>query len=141
MTATTFAPRLPNWPARLSALVAAAHARAFAWGAFDCCLWAADAGVALTGIDHAADLRGQYSDEAGALQVLQRIGGLRGAADRGGPRIRPGFAWEGDVGLVRSAGKPCLAVKAGAVWLCATKRGLFQVPTGAAVLAWGVGHA
>lgn len=141
MTGSTYAPRVPDWPARLSALVACAHRTPFAWGVRDCCLWAADAVQAMTGIDHAADLRGQYADEAGALLVLRRIGGLRGAADRAGRRIRPAFAQEGDVGLVRSAGKPCLAVRAGDVWMIATRAGLLAVPLQAAVMAWGVGHA
>lgn len=135
------APRLPDWPARLSALVATAHRTPWAWGTRDCCLWAADAALALTGVDHASDLRGTYCDEAGAMRVLQRIGGLRGAAGRAGQRIRPGLTIEGDVAIVRSAGKPCLGVRVADVWLLATKQGLFAAPLGAAVMAWGIGHA
>lgn len=141
MTAPTFPPRLPDWPARLSVLVAQAHYTPFAWGQRDCCLWAADAAQALTGVDPAADLRGTYSTDAGALAALQRVGGLRGAAGRGGVPIRPAYAIDGDAGLVRSAGKPCLGVRVGGVWLLATQGGLFAVSADAAVMAWGVGHA
>ncbi len=42
--------RTPGWPRRLSDLVAERHGAAFAWGSRDCCLWAADAVLALTEI-------------------------------------------------------------------------------------------
>lgn len=134
-------PRLPDWQDRLSALIARAHREPFVWGQRDCCLWAADAALALTGIDHAADLRETYTDKASALAVLSRIGGLRGAADRAGRRIRPAFAIEGDVAIVRSGGHPCLAVRAANVWLCSTARGLFAASPESAVIAWRIGNA
>lgn len=132
--------RLPDWEPRLHRLVANAHRVGFAWGVRDCCLWAADAARAVTGHDFAADLRGTYRDEAGALEVLRRIGGLRGAAGRAGPRIAPNFAIEGDVGLCRGMnGKACLGVRVSSVWMLKTMTGLVAVPS--AVLAWGIGHA
>lgn len=133
--------RLPDWAGRLAALVSRAHSEPFAWGRHDCCLWAADAVQATTGVDLATDLRGGYTDARGAYRRLTAIGGLRGAAARAGALVAPLRAWAGDVGLVRFDGRPMLAVCQGEVWLCAATRGLAAVPLAAASFAWGVGHA
>ena len=53
-------------------------ARAFApfvWGKNDCSLFAADAIQSFTGVDLAADFRGKYSDEAGALALCKQVTG------------------------------------------------------------------
>lgn len=141
MSIVTVLTRLPDWPARLSALVAAAHVQPFAWGTHDCCLWAADAVLALTGTDPAAGLRGRYSQVQGAHRLLAAHGGLRGVVQRHCPALpTPHQAWEGDVGLVH-VDRPMLAVRVADVWLCAATRGLHAVPAAAASMAWGVGHA
>ena len=132
--------RLPDWPARLSALVSAAHGQAFQWGEHDCCLWAADAVQAITGVDLAADMRGTYSTAYEAQRALHSIGGLKGAGERAGARIGPLQALAGDIGLVRQERKPMLAVCQGEVWLCAATHGLVALPLGDALMAWGVGH-
>jgi len=48
--------------------------RPFAWGEWDCCLFAADAVQAQTGIDYAADYRDSYTTASGALRALKRHG-------------------------------------------------------------------
>ena len=134
--------RLPDWPARLSELVTRAHALPFAWGSHDCCLWAADAVVALTGRDPAIDLRGLYFDEFGAYRALRAVGGLLGAGQRTGRRLtNPRFALDGDVAIVSDGRLPMLAVRSADVWLCAATQGLHALPIDAARIAWGVGHA
>ena len=134
--------RLPDWPARLSALVAQAHRLPFAWGVHDCCLWAADAVVAVTGVDPAQDLRGRYFDAIDAYRALRQIGGLLGAGQRTGTRLAgPGFALDGDVALVHDGRRPMLAVRSGGVWLAAASTGLFALPSDSARITWGVGHA
>lgn len=133
--------RPPGWEARLSALVAQRHRCGFAIGVHDCCLWAADAVLAIMGVDLARDIRGTYHDAAGAARVLRAIGGLRGAAARAGaPLASPAYAVDGDVGLVRFSGKPLLAVRAGGVWLAQATAGLIGVSDSSAARAWGVGH-
>lgn len=134
--------RLPDWPDRLSALVARAHTQPFAWGLHDCCLWAADAVLALTGHDPADGLRGRYADATGAMRALQAVGGLLGAGRLTGVRLAgPGYARDGDVALVSDGRRPMLAVRAGAVWLVAATGGLHALPADSARMAWGVGHA
>ena len=48
--------------------------RPFAWGRHDCALFAAGAVLTLTGHDPAADARGAYTTEWGALRWLKRQG-------------------------------------------------------------------
>jgi hypothetical protein len=133
--------RLPDWQARLAALVAHAHIRPFAWGERDCCLWAADAVLAVTGNDPAIGIRGTYRTERAAYLILAAHGGLRGLGDRIGPRIRPAFAIAGDVGIVRATEKPMAGVCIGDVWMVSASSGLRAFPLGAVRMAWGVGHA
>lgn len=134
--------RLPDWRDRLSALIARRLRLGFEWGVRDCCLWAADACVAVTGIDYADGIRGTYDDARSACLVLRAIGGLRGAAARGGVLLTsPAFAVEGDVGLARFNGRPMLAVAAGGVWLIQATTALHAIGAECVHAAWGVGHA
>lgn len=48
----------------------------FAWGAHDCALFAADGVEAMTGVDIAAEFRGKYSSEDGAVEVIREVCGL-----------------------------------------------------------------
>lgn len=108
-------PRLPDWTIRLAALLADWNARPFAWGQTDCAMLAAEAVVALTGVDPVADLRGSYSDATGAGRVLGAAGGLLALvakmADRAGiPECPPAFAQRGDVALVEWQGAQALGI-------------------------------
>jgi hypothetical protein len=51
--------RYEDWPQRLVAAIEAARGRPFSWGAMDCCLFAADVVLAMTGVDYAAGFRGR----------------------------------------------------------------------------------
>lgn len=53
----------------------------FAWGTFDCCLFAADAVQAMTGVDIASDFRGEYSDSASAFALIHSVTGSTTVAD------------------------------------------------------------
>lgn len=66
--------RLPDWETRLHDFMAANRDRAFAWGEWDCILFATAAAEAITGIDKADAFRGKYSDEAGARTILRELG-------------------------------------------------------------------
>lgn len=66
--------RLPDWEVRLHDFMAANRDREFAWGEWDCILFACAAAEAITGHDAAAAYRGQYSDEKGARAILRKLG-------------------------------------------------------------------
>lgn len=97
--------RLENWPSLLAAFLA--DEKPFSWGSRDCCLFAADAVVCITGIDPAIDFRGRYTTAKGAARVLKKYGGLEGAVERitldhGMMEIPVAMAQRGDVVLIDS---------------------------------------
>lgn len=135
--------RLKDWPSRFGALVAQARALPFAWGVHDCCLWAADSVLACTGHDPAAPWRGTYSDAAGAMRLLDELGGLRAVGALAGPEIRPSLATVGDVGLAANpedAGRELLVVSFADVWTGVTATGLQPISRRHVLAAWGVGR-
>jgi len=130
--------------------------RRFAWGRYDCFLWAADAVQALTGADPAADLRGTYSTPWGAIKALRRLGGLQAlAASRFGPPVDPATALPGAVvmlnttvcqGPTRQQGALGVLVLGGparraGVVVAQGEQGFVLVSQSAAVAAWQGGSA
>jgi hypothetical protein len=53
----------------------------FAWGTNDCCIFAADAILANTGVDIADDFRGKYSTQLGAFKTIREVTGGISPAD------------------------------------------------------------
>lgn len=75
----------------------------FAWGRSDCCLFAADAVLAITAVDHAAKFRGRYKTARGARQLLEASGGVAGMVERAGLiEVAPLLAQRGDVVLLET---------------------------------------
>lgn len=138
--------RFPDWPDRLAGAVNGGLTRAFAWGRFDCCLFACDGVAAITGVDPAAELRGRYTTQLGAARVLKRFagGGLAEAADKiagqlGAPAIAPSRAQRGDVVLVETEHGPALGIIAGGgAFFPAISGGLASRDPIGAVKAWRV---
>lgn len=104
--------RLSTWEAGLSAYITSVRDRTFAYGEWDCGLFAAGAVVAMTGEDPAAPFRGQYSTEIGCAKALKRIGAgdLESTLDGLFPRHpigklqRGDLVWDGDaVGVCMGA--------------------------------------
>jgi hypothetical protein len=131
------AKRLPDWQPRLAALVSQRMRQPLVWGRHDCCLWAADAVLAVTGVDLAAGLRGSYDTPAGADQQLHQLGGLvEICVQRLGPVVRTQLAQAGDVGLATVGDVRALVVCGGAHFLAAGAAGLLPVPRQAVLRAW-----
>lgn len=103
--------RFPDWQDRLAAVVAQSR-RPFAYGAHDCCLFAAACVKAITGTDYAADFR-PY-DRRRAAEIIGRHGGLAGLMDALlGPRQPRNAAREGDIALVRPRRREAVGVVVG----------------------------
>ncbi len=66
--------RREDWPERMVAAIDAARSQPFVWGESDCCLFAADVVLAMTGEDYAKAFRGKYKSARGALGALKRHG-------------------------------------------------------------------
>ena len=122
--------------AALPGLVEATRSIPFQWGKCDCCLWAADVVLALTGVDHAATFRGSYDSMRGAQRLLKSRGGLVGLLDsisslRRAERPLRGFV---AVALVPS---PTLGVVLGRKTLFKDRDGeLVSIPTANTVASW-----
>jgi hypothetical protein len=134
-------PRLPDWPQRLAALVEARRDAPFAWGRHDCGLFAADAVLACTGTDPAAELRGTYATEAEAEAMLAPLGGLYGLmraieARRGTAMIPPALAQRGDTVMIPVGNELAVGVVLGAEVAVPGPDGLVFLPLADARRAW-----
>lgn len=85
---------------------------AFKWGTNDCCLFTADAVIAMGGPDLAAKVRGKYSTEIGAKRVLSKMfkNGLKGALSGILPTVEKDFAQRGDIVLFESELGPTFGI-------------------------------
>jgi hypothetical protein len=106
--------RLPDWEELLSGYLADNAARPFSWGDNDCILFACGAVEAMTGVDPAADYRGQYSDREGAALALREIGKgtLVKTMDATFKRKPVGMAQRGDIVMFRGAAGVCVGAVA-----------------------------
>lgn len=68
--------RYENWPILLSAFIKSRITMPFQWGVNDCCIFACDCMLALTGVDPAEGIRGTYDNEHDALRVVYDRGGM-----------------------------------------------------------------
>lgn len=143
--------RLDNWPKLLADAIAAAKQKPFIWGGHfggqDCCTFAADCALAITGCDPLLEIRGSYATEAEAYDLINSHGGLLAfvqevATDSGWRRMPILQARRGDIvyhtqapgsapGLAVCAGPHAFAPRLGAT-------GLTSFPTLEAIHAWRV---
>ena len=94
--------RVADWEPRLSEVIEGARDKPFKWGVHDCCIFAADCVLAISGKDPMEGLRGQYSDRRSALEILNEHGGPDALFDArlkriGAQEIMPAYAQRGDV--------------------------------------------
>lgn len=130
--------RRHDWQIRFSDFVQTRARLPFTWGSNDCCLFAADAVEAITGIDHAAALRG-YDSAVSAQRLIEARGGIRQIAiDALGVEIAPEFAAVGDLVLLENAGRELLAVCNGTCALAPGEDGMAVLNMTAALAAWRV---
>ena len=67
-------PRLGDWPQRLSAHCQLWNNTPHDWNGADCVTFAADAVLAISGVDPIEDLRGRWTTRSGALRVIKNEG-------------------------------------------------------------------
>lgn len=144
--------RAKDWIQRLHAEIEGSRKLPFAWGSFDCALFACNCVLTMTGVDPAADFRGKYHDEAGVEALFQANGGSLEtlaagvAAKIGLPEIRPalGFAGRGDLVLVDNAIDGSFSRALGVVGmngpiaLCASEKGLARIHARRWIRGWKV---
>lgn len=131
-----------DWEQRLGDYLDSVRDKPFCWGRHDCALHSANAVLAMTGEDFAAEFRGKYRSVAGSVRALR----LYGAGDlastmtaKFGESISPAFAQRGDV-VMSSTGDLgiCMGPSAFFVGQEGERPGLLLVPRREWAQAWRV---
>lgn len=130
--------RRPDWPTVLARFIEARRRQPFAWGANDCCTFAADAVVAMTGVDPMADLR-HLDTAAAATRFLAKQSLAVLVSERLGASVASAFGQRGDVLLVVQETR-LLGICLGTTWAAPGPTGLVFGPMKMAQLAWPVGR-
>lgn len=116
--------RKDNWPALFADYLESCRDRKFEWGAFDCALFVCGGVWAITGVDLAAEFRGHYATELGAMRAMRKAGyrtleqlaeGL--AAKFSICEVPVAFAQRGDVVLLRPVSGTAIPAPLGIVSL------------------------
>lgn len=110
-----------NWDSQhLELFFRARRNQPFAWGMNDCCIFPADAILAMTGTDIAGDFRGKYVDEASAFAMIKTVAVGETVADAAAwcaakfglvewvgkdGKPAPKFAQRGDLVVLEDAGR------------------------------------
>ncbi len=134
--------RVPDWRVRLYAALEGHRGHAFQWGSHDCALLAADAVLAMTGVDLAAPFRGRYATLIGARRAMHAAGyddqvAIAAAQFR---EIHPAYAQVGDLAVVpNDDGWEALGVVTGPVIQVFARDGLAAWPLDRATRAFKVG--
>lgn len=139
--------RLPDWPARLSAFFKENRSRKFQYGEWDCCLMAAAAIEAMTGVHPDPSCVGAYSNRGQCNCLIKRRTGKFGAQhiwrqvmQQNGYEERPAsFAQRGDPVLIKRTSSYSVGIVAldGDVIVAASK-GLVKIPRDRAVSSWQI---
>jgi hypothetical protein len=135
--------RRHDWYSRLSDAIEGALQRPFEWGVHDCALFAADAVLAMTGVDLADGFRGHYRSAGGAMRILGR-GGCDDVTEYAAtllPEIAPALAAAGDIAAVLTKAGPALGVLTGPLVAVPGAGGLGFVSRGEAIRAFHVPFA
>lgn len=131
--------RYHDWQIRFAAFVAARQTMPFAWGANDCCTFAADCILAITGVDVALSEQRQQSSALQAARLLKTVGGVAGAATSALGEPMPALmAQVGDVVLADAAGRDMLAICNGATCMAPGPAGLVHISMATARKCWRV---
>lgn len=110
--------KVEQWEEKLNEYLVANRDRAFAWGEWDCCVFAAGAVKAITGDDYMQEFRGKYDDAESANEALTVIGAgdlYRTLVRKFGPAKAPLKGRKGDVALIEGG---ALGIVVGSKAIC-----------------------
>ena len=131
--------KLPDYQIRLDAWYKSKAGKPLVYGENDCCLFVADAVLAMTGIDPAKAIRGTYNSEQGAAKIIARHGGLKGLIDSLGFESKTiAFATVGDIGLAKQEREELLVLCMAGYAIAQGKRNIEFVPFDRLIHVWGV---
>ncbi len=128
--------RYSDWESRLSEYIESKREAPFVYGENDCCMFAAGAVMAITGVDAMEEFRGSYNSLATSIRALKDIGSgdLESTIDSKFPEIPVGWAQRGDIAFFdNSLG----VVMDGFAWFVSDE-GLERVPRSMWDKTWSV---
>lgn len=130
--------RLNDWPTQLANFLLEKQKQPFEWGSNDCCLFAADAILAMGGRDVAKDVRGRYKTAIGAHRIMKKLGAgslVELLTQRLGEP--DGVITRGSIIVVESNGEQVAGVFYQKPWAL-TERGLRGMPLESVVQSWSL---
>lgn len=136
--------RLQDWPSALFAYVEDRRNEPFQWGRMDCCMFAAGAIEAMTGVDATASFPA-YEDEFDAKAILAAHEGLESLVEVQCQKLgftelpTPRKAQRGDLVLFDNAGNPAIGICIGGEVAFPGKAGVVFHPLRDCRRAWRVG--
>lgn len=130
--------RIPNWESALSDYIESKRDEPFVYGVNDCCMFAAGAMIAITGIDPIPEFRDQYNSLASSVRAIKELGAgdLEKTIDGKLPEIPVGLAQRGDVAFYDGS---LGVVMDGYAWFVSDD-GLERIPRSEWAKAWSIGH-
>ena len=134
--------RYQDWEDKFSQFIAKTMHRPFVWGRNDCCIYAANAVKAITGVDFAGGCRGKYRKEEDAIKLIDELGGIEKIVDNClGALQNKNFVQRGDVvmySVIEKDNSLALGVCIGNGFAAPSKKGLIIYPLDRIIKAWRV---
>jgi hypothetical protein len=130
--------RVNDWPTQLANFLLEKRKQPFEWGSNDCCLFAADAIIAMGGKDVAEDVRGRYKTAIGARRIMKNLGAanvvelLTQRLGKPDDKIT-----RGAIVVVESDGEQVAGVFYQKPWAL-TEKGLQGMPIKSVIQSWGL---
>lgn len=125
--------RLDDWQTSLHGLIEANRQTPFAWGQFDCALWAGLCVEAVNGRDLYSPYRGKYKNALGSVKMLKKVDDVEQPVDlfvKHLGELQPiGFARPGDLVFKDDAQGMVPGVCIGATSIFVGENGLEEVTT------------
>jgi hypothetical protein len=134
--------RLPDWETRFRDFLRRHATADFTWGVHDCCSFAANNFMAVTGVDPILPFRNLWQDEKSAEVFVNLYGGLFSVVRHvlGEPIPNPAFIRRADIGICVGV-QPVVAVCVGEYLVAPSKHGLYKLDLATLTDAWCVGGA
>ncbi|WP_290654490.1 hypothetical protein [Idiomarina sp.] len=128
--------RSNDWPTQLAEFLLSKRSEPFQWGENDCCLFAADAIIAMGGEDVAEDVRGRYKTALGARRIMKNIG-ANSVVELLTQRLGEpdGKLMRGAIVAVESDGQQVAGVFYHKPWVL-TEKGLQGMPLESVIKSW-----
>ncbi len=131
--------RKENWVDELDALIESRRKMPHKWGSNDCCLFAADAVLAVTGEDKAAALRGTYSTQEEAQAIIAKYGDMTAFVSSFlGQTYGPLCGRQGDIVLFKVKDAEAVGVCTGTHFVCPGDSELIVHQMSKAIKSWKV---